>query len=152
MPRWVYLSTIRTHCAAAACSIWVAEASGRVAQLASHHLTLAACPRAGGLLSESLARLGASVTGVDASAVAVDVASRHARESALDITYLQGSAETLLADAQRRPFDLVVCSEVIEHVADAAELVGHLASLSDGGRVGCVVRCRSRIRLPHDLS
>lgn len=93
----------------------------------------------GGLLSEALARLGGRVTGVDASHVAIQVATEHAKQSGLDhmITYEQGTAETI---TPRDPYDLVVCSEVMEHVADPAQLVGHLASLSKGGKVGCVVR------------
>jgi len=80
-----------------------------------------------GLLAEPLARLGAEVTGVDAAAENVAVASEHAAGSGLAIDYRHGELATLGLGQ----FDLVTAMEVLEHVADKplflAELAQHLA-------------------------
>jgi 2-polyprenyl-6-hydroxyphenyl methylase / 3-demethylubiquinone-9 3-methyltransferase len=75
-----------------------------------------------GLLAEPLARLGAKVTGVDASPELIAVARDHAKSLSLDIDYRAGDVQLL--DGQ---FDLVTAMEVIEHVADPAAFVGALA-------------------------
>ena len=75
-----------------------------------------------GLLAEPLARLGAKVTGVDASAELIAVAREHAAAMRLEIVY--PAADVLAIEGQ---FDLVTCMEVIEHVADPATFVGALA-------------------------
>jgi 2-polyprenyl-6-hydroxyphenyl methylase/3-demethylubiquinone-9 3-methyltransferase len=71
----------------------------------------------GGLLCEPMARLGFSVTGVDASERNIAVATTHAEEGALAIDYRAGAAEELLA-AGEAGFDVILNMEVIEHVAD----------------------------------
>ena len=80
-----------------------------------------------GLLCEPLARLGAEVTGVDASSENTQAAAAHAEGSGLDIRYIPGE----LGRLGLGQFDLVTCLEVIEHVADkpafVAELARHLA-------------------------
>ena len=68
-----------------------------------------------GLLAEPLARLGARVTGIDASPEVVAVARDHAQAMGLDINYRFGDVQGL--DGR---FDLITCMEVIEHVADPA--------------------------------
>ena len=70
----------------------------------------------GGLLSEPMARLGATVTGVDASARNIAVAGLHAGKQALEIDYRQGTAEALAKGDAR--FDIVLALEIVEHVAD----------------------------------
>ncbi|HMN51061.1 MAG: bifunctional 2-polyprenyl-6-hydroxyphenol methylase/3-demethylubiquinol 3-O-methyltransferase UbiG [Xanthobacteraceae bacterium] len=70
----------------------------------------------GGILSEPLARLGGEVVGIDPAEENVEVAKVHAEQSALEIDYRATSAETL-ADAGEK-FDIVIASEVVEHVAD----------------------------------
>jgi 2-polyprenyl-6-hydroxyphenyl methylase / 3-demethylubiquinone-9 3-methyltransferase len=90
-----------------------------------------------GLASEALADLGYDVLGVDASADAIAAARIHAgtRDPARgSLAYRQGSAEMLLAEAER--FDAVVALEVIEHTADPASFVALLARLlRPGGTV-----------------
>ncbi|MCD6036088.1 MAG: ubiG [Rickettsiales bacterium] len=70
----------------------------------------------GGLLSEPMARLGATVTGIDASEKNIAVASHHAKEVGLVIDYRATSAESLADTGQQ--FDVVLAMEIIEHVAD----------------------------------
>jgi 2-polyprenyl-6-hydroxyphenyl methylase/3-demethylubiquinone-9 3-methyltransferase len=73
----------------------------------------------GGLLCEPMQRLGFRVTGVDASARNIGVASAHAAEQGLEIDYRCGTAEALLAQGEA-PFDVVLNMEVVEHTADPA--------------------------------
>jgi len=70
----------------------------------------------GGLLSEPMTRLGARVTGVDASARNIAVASLHAERQALAVDYRQGTAEAV-ADSGAQ-FDVVMALEIVEHVSD----------------------------------
>jgi len=69
----------------------------------------------GGLLSEPMARLGADVTGIDASDRNVNVAKLHAQKNNLDINYICSSPENLKADIK---FDVILNMEIIEHVND----------------------------------
>ncbi|CAM9103815.1 unnamed protein product, partial [Choristocarpus tenellus] len=87
----------------------------------------------GGLLSESLARLGATVTGVDPSPENVAVASAHSRVDPLtrDIVYRAVQAEDLVSEGEK--FDLVATLEVIEHVADQDAFLSSLSSLTGPG-------------------
>ena len=75
-----------------------------------------------GLLAEPLARLGANVTGIDASPEVIAVAREHAAAIGLEIDYRVGDVQTL-----EREFDLVTAMEVIEHVADPQLFVKALA-------------------------
>ncbi len=77
-----------------------------------------------GLVCEPMARLGADVTGVDASAENIGVASAHAESSGLDIRYMAGE----LASLNLGTFDLVTSFEVIEHVADKPAFLEQLAA------------------------
>ncbi|NQW53148.1 MAG: bifunctional 2-polyprenyl-6-hydroxyphenol methylase/3-demethylubiquinol 3-O-methyltransferase UbiG [Rhodospirillales bacterium] len=70
----------------------------------------------GGLLSEPMTRLGAAVTGVDASSRNISVASLHAEGQGLAIDYRQGTAEALAESGAQ--FDVVLALEIVEHVAD----------------------------------
>ncbi len=70
----------------------------------------------GGLLTEPMARLGASVTGIDAGEKTVGVAEIHARRQNLDIDYRCALPEDLVRED--RAFDVVLNMEVVEHVAD----------------------------------
>jgi len=75
-----------------------------------------------GLLCEPLARLGASVTGVDAAGENIAAARAHSAGSRLAIDYIHGD----IADLDLAGFDVVCAMEVIEHVADKAAFIGHL--------------------------
>ena len=82
----------------------------------------------GGLLSESLARAGAQVTGIDLAPGMVEVARLHAAEGGLAIDYRVASAEEL-AQAGPGQFDVVTCMEMLEHVPDPAAMTATLARL-----------------------
>jgi len=88
----------------------------------------------GGLLSEPMTRLGATVTGVDADAAGIAAAEAHAAEMGLTVDYRAAAAEDLAAEGL--VFDAVVASEVIEHVADKPAFVSALGALvRPGGAV-----------------
>ncbi|MCF6429630.1 bifunctional 2-polyprenyl-6-hydroxyphenol methylase/3-demethylubiquinol 3-O-methyltransferase UbiG [Leisingera sp. MMG026] len=70
----------------------------------------------GGLLSEPMARLGATVVGADAAEGNLPVARIHAEQSDLEIDYRYTTAEALAAAGEQ--FDVVLNMEVVEHVAD----------------------------------
>ena len=67
----------------------------------------------GGLISEPLARLGGSVTGIDASEKNIKVAKTHAKENNLNIRYLNTSPEKLEVNEK---FDVILNLEIVEHV------------------------------------
>lgn len=72
----------------------------------------------GGLIAEPVARLGATVTGIDPAPETIAAARRHAEMSRLVIDYRAGRAEDELAAGRR--YDIVLCLEVLEHVPDPA--------------------------------
>ena len=76
-----------------------------------------------GLLCEPLARMGASVTGVDAAPENIDAAKVHASLSGLSVDYRAGE----IAEQGLGQFDVVTSMEVIEHVTDPAAFVAELA-------------------------
>ena len=69
----------------------------------------------GGLLSEPMSRLGAEVTGIDASEKNIQVAKLHAKKNNLKINYLTASPEDLKID---KKFDVILNMEIVEHVDD----------------------------------
>ena len=81
----------------------------------------------GGLLSEPLARLGASVVGADPSESNIEVARRHAAEAGLTLDYRASTAEALAGAGET--FDLVLAMEVVEHVADVRAFIGSCATM-----------------------
>lgn len=85
----------------------------------------------GGLLAEPMARLGFSVTGVDASPENIATAAHHAEQSGLAIRYLATSAESLAEQGEQ--FDMVLALEIIEHVADVELFLAACAALVKPG-------------------
>ena len=69
----------------------------------------------GGLLSEPMTRLGANVTGIDASSKNINIAKLHAKKNKLKINYLCSSPEKLKI---QKKFDVILNMEIIEHVED----------------------------------
>ncbi len=85
----------------------------------------------GGLLSEPMARLGATVVGADAAAGNIPVARLHAEQSGLAIDYRHTTAEALADGAEA--FDVVLAMEIVEHVADPQGFVSTCRSLLKPG-------------------
>ncbi len=86
----------------------------------------------GGILSESLAKLGANVTGIDMGTEPLNVAKLHALESDLTINYEKITAEEKAQQA-KESFDIVTCMEMLEHVPDPASIVNACAQLVKPG-------------------
>ena len=80
----------------------------------------------GGLLCEPLSRLGAKMTGIDASNNNIEVAKLHSREMNLDIKYLKSSPENLNLKSE---FDVILNMEVVEHVADVNLFIKNCSGL-----------------------
>ena len=90
----------------------------------------------GGLLSEPMARLGATVVGADAAPRNIPVARIHAEQSGLEIDYRHTTAEALAEAGE--VFDVVLNMEVVEHVADPqAYLTACQRLLKPGGLMIC---------------
>jgi 2-polyprenyl-6-hydroxyphenyl methylase / 3-demethylubiquinone-9 3-methyltransferase len=85
----------------------------------------------GGLVAEPLARLGASVTGIDPGPENIAAAKAHAKARGLDIAYRVGTSYDLVAEG--RHFDCVISLEVVEHVPDVAAFLESCAALARPG-------------------
>ncbi len=87
----------------------------------------------GGILSDSMARKGAQVTGIDLSTKALKVAQLHALEAGTaNVRYREVSAESLAAEAPAS-FDVVTCMEMLEHVPDPSSVVKACSQLVKPG-------------------
>ena len=86
----------------------------------------------GGLVSEGMARRGATVTGIDMADKPLAVAKLHALDSGFTVDYQLSTAEAI---AQQRPgsCDVVTCLEMLEHVPDPASVVAACAALAKPG-------------------
>jgi len=87
----------------------------------------------GGILSDAMARAGATVTGIDLAGKSLKVAQLHALESQTpNVNYREISAEALAAETPAQ-FDVVTCMEMLEHVPDPASIVKACATLVKPG-------------------
>ena len=87
----------------------------------------------GGILSDAMARAGATVTGIDLAGKSLKVAQLHALESQTpNVSYREISAEALAAETPAK-FDVVTCMEMLEHVPDPASIVKACATLVKPG-------------------
>ncbi len=96
----------------------------------------------GGLLCEPLRRLGADVVGIDPSEQNVEIARLHAEESALEIDYVQATAEDLAAWGET--FDVVLNMEVVEHVADVPAFLAACTQILRGADSAMVLATLNR--------
>ena len=86
----------------------------------------------GGILSESMADKGATVTGIDLGDKALQVAKLHLLESGRKVEYRKVAVEAL-AEEQPGHYDIVTCMEMLEHVPDPAAVVAACARLAKPG-------------------
>jgi len=87
----------------------------------------------GGILTDSLARAGATATGIDLSSKALRIAQLHALDAQTDhVSYREISAEAIALE-QPGSFDVVTCMEMLEHVPDPASVVSACATLVKPG-------------------
>ena len=82
----------------------------------------------GGILSESMAKLGADVTGIDVVEKNIAIATLHARENELPVNYRLCPASELVNETAR--FDVVLNMEVVEHVADVPAFMADCSDLT----------------------
>lgn len=87
----------------------------------------------GGLICEPLARLGAEVTGIDATPEGIKVAANHATQMGLNISYQNKLPEDLATEG--KTYDILINMEVIEHVADIASFMTACAALLKPGGI-----------------
>lgn len=87
----------------------------------------------GGLITEPLSRLGAEITGIDASSVNIDIAKSHAMKCNLDINYQQILAEDLAKTTQK--YQLILALEIIEHVVNIELFIKSCSALLEEGGI-----------------
>ena len=89
----------------------------------------------GGILSESMARKGAEVTGIDMGEAPLKVAALHAEKEGVSVRYEQITAEQI-AEREAGQYDIVTCLEMLEHVPEPASVIAACAKLcKPGGHV-----------------
>ncbi len=86
----------------------------------------------GGILAESLAKLGAEVTGIDMGKEPLNIAKLHALESGVSVDYQQITAEEK-AETNIQTFDIVTCMEMLEHVPDPESIIRSCAQMVKPG-------------------
>ncbi len=86
----------------------------------------------GGILTESLAKKGAVITGIDMGKAPLNIAKLHAMESGLEINYRQITAEAI-AEEQAEQYDVITCLEMLEHVPSPASVISSCAKLCKPG-------------------
>ena len=89
----------------------------------------------GGILSESMARACADVTGIDMSEPAINVAKQHAKQQRIIVDYQCRTIESL-AEVAPEQFDVITCMEMLEHVPDPKSIIEACAQcLKPGGKL-----------------
>ncbi len=89
----------------------------------------------GGILTESMAAAGATVTGIDMADGPLSVARLHQHESGAEVDYRKSTAEELAAN-EAGEYDVVTCLEMLEHVPDPSQVIKSCAELvKPGGHV-----------------
>jgi len=97
-----------------------------------------------GLLCEPLARRGAEVVGIDATARNIEIARWHAAQEGLDIDYRHSLAADVLASGER--YDVVLNTEVVEHVVDPGQLMAECSALVRPGGIMVVATLNRTLR------
>ncbi|HAP26271.1 MAG TPA: bifunctional 3-demethylubiquinol 3-O-methyltransferase/2-polyprenyl-6-hydroxyphenol methylase [Achromobacter sp.] len=106
---------------------WIQECAG---SLAGRKVLDVGC--GGGILSESMARSGADVTGIDLADKSLKIARLHGLESGVKVEYRKVPVEELAAE-QPGQYDVVTCMEMLEHVPDPASIVRACSTLVKPG-------------------
>ncbi len=106
---------------------WIQEQSG---SLSGKRVLDVGC--GGGILSESMAALGATVTGIDLAEKSLKVARLHGLESGVKVDYRAIPVETL-AEEEPAKYDVVTCMEMLEHVPDPGSVVRACSTLVKPG-------------------
>ncbi|WOT06811.1 bifunctional 2-polyprenyl-6-hydroxyphenol methylase/3-demethylubiquinol 3-O-methyltransferase UbiG [Shewanella youngdeokensis] len=86
----------------------------------------------GGILSESMARIGADVTGLDMGEEPLDIARLHALETGVTVNYIKNTAEAH-RDENLQQYDVVTCMEMLEHVPDPSSVIQACADMVKPG-------------------
>ena len=86
----------------------------------------------GGILSQSMARMGAKVTGIDMGQEPLNVAKLHSLETGVSVDYIKVPAEEFAAQYPER-YDVITCMEMLEHVPDPASIIHSVAALAKPG-------------------
>ena len=90
----------------------------------------------GGILAEALNKLGAQVTGIDASEQTIGVAQNHSNAVGSDVSYYQTTIEEFIANKPEEKFDVVTCLEMLEHVPSPGEIIKTCSTiLKDDGDI-----------------
>ena len=90
----------------------------------------------GGILAEALSKLGAQVTGIDASEQTIGVAQNHSNAVGSDVSYYQTTIDAFIANKPEEKFDVITCLEMLEHVPSPGEIIKTCSTiLKDDGDI-----------------
>ena len=90
----------------------------------------------GGILAEALSKLGAQVTGIDASEQTIGVAQNHSNAVGSDVSYYQTTIDEFIANKPEEKFHVITCLEMLEHVPSPGEIIKTCSTiLKDDGDI-----------------